>query len=149
MSPVSIANMAMEQSSRNGFLWRQTPSALWPSPAISQSPVQPRAGMCSSEGQGRLGGWCGEPRGCLFSEEVSVVPWCSSDPSLEGREEVWPEAGRWQILGEAGAPLPLAPWHSLSRALEFRSNSGEMGLGERALTCVQLPNEGLKCKFDD
>lgn len=88
-------------------------------------------------------------RGCLFAEEVSVVPWCSSDPSLEGREEVWSEAGRWRILGEAGAPLPLAPWHSLSRALEFRSNSGKMGLGERALTYVQLPNEGLKCKFDD
>lgn len=37
--------------------------------------------------------------------------------------------GGWGRLGGPGAPLPLAPWRSLSKAQEFRSNPVEVRLG--------------------
>lgn len=47
----------------------------------------------------------------------------------KGREEVWTGAGGMGALGGPGAPLPLAPWRSLSKAQEFRSNPVEVRLG--------------------
>lgn len=44
-----------------------------------------------------------------------------SDPRPRGRGEVWAEAGGWGKLGTPGAcPLPLAPWHSLGKALGIK-----------------------------